>query len=245
MRPFLSKFESKKQELNAYFEFVLMAEHDIGERTYPLRGETVHFHLVKVLKANCFLMLYNLVEGSMTDAIDEVFEAITKQNCVFKELIPAYQRLWLAYQNGLVKIAAESAKAKNPAQNKIRKSLPHVLAQLESFQIMPFTDKDGTCYEHYKAYLKVMDASDWSGNLDARKMRELSEKYAFAVPERCDDLVKIKNIRNQLAHGEINFSEAGSELISELMRIKTNVLEYMEAILLNINEFIENDGFKI
>jgi MAE_28990/MAE_18760-like HEPN len=201
--------------------------------------------MVKVLKAHCFLIFYNMVEGSITEAIDEIFEAITKQNVCFKELIPAYQRLWLAYQTGLVKIAAENAKAKDPTKNKIGKSLPTVLGQLEYFKILTFTDKDENRYQNYRGYLKVVDSVDLSGNLDARKIRELAEKYAFSVPERCDDLLKIKNIRNQLAHGEIIFSEVSAISITELMEIKTNVLEYLEAILLNINEFIEKDGFKI
>jgi hypothetical protein len=245
MRPFLSKFNHRKQEIDAYFDFARRIEQDIDEKNYPLTGDEFHSNLVQLVKANCFMMLYNWIEGSITEAIDEIFEAITQQKVRFDALIPAYQRLWLSYQHGLVKIAAESAKAKDPTKNKIGKSLPNVLQQVQYFKILTFTDKEGIQYKNYRGYLKVVDTADLSGNLDARKMRELAAKYAFSVPERCDDLLKVKNIRNQLAHGEIIFSEAGTEPISRLMEIKANVLEYLEAILLNINEFIEKDGFKI
>jgi abortive infection bacteriophage resistance protein len=49
---------------------------------------------------------------------------------------------------------------------------------------------------------------------------KLAEKYGFSVPERCDELLKIKHIRNQLAHGEILFSEAGAISMIELMTMK-------------------------
>jgi hypothetical protein len=245
MRLFLSKWEDRKQEIEDYFHFLQALETSIDGKKYLLTSEETTQKVVKILKANCFMMLYNLVEGSITEAIDEIFEAITKQNVRFTELIPAYQRLWLAYQTGLVKIAAESAKAKDPTKNKIGKSLPTVLGQLEYFKILIFTDKDENRYQNYRGYLKVIDSVDLSGNLDARKIRELAEKYAFSVPERCDDLLKIKNIRNQLAHGEIIFSEVSAISVTELTNLKINVVGYIETILLNINEFIENDGFKI
>jgi MAE_28990/MAE_18760-like HEPN len=245
MSPFLAKFEERKQEINTYFDFVQVTEMDIDEKRYLLIAEEDAFKLVKSLKANCFLMLYNAVEGTITEAIDAIFEVISIQNIVFKDLIPAYQRIWLGYQHALVKIAAESAKAKDPTKNKIGKSLPAVLAQLEFFKILTFTDKENNSYQNYKGYLKVVDAADLSGNLDAKKMRELAEKYGFSVPERCDELLKIKHIRNQLAHGEILFSEAGAISMIELMNIKNNVFEYLELILLNINDFILNNRFKI
>ena len=245
MRLFLSKFENKKQEIERYFNFVRTVETLADEQTWVVMTEEESFNLIKVLKANCYLLLYNLVEGSVTEAIDAIFETISIQNIVFKELIPAYQKIWLLYQHGLVKIAAESAKSKNPAKNKIGQSLSNVLGQLEYFKILTFTDKDGTTYENYKGYLKVVDTADLSGNLDAKKMRELAEKYAFIVPERCDDLLKIKQIRNQLAHGESIFSDAGAISMKELFEVKKNVFEYMGTILLNINDLIQKDGFKM
>ncbi len=244
MRAFLSKFNYRKQEIYHYFHFVRSIEIDISEKKYILTIDDESFNLIKVLKANCYLMLYNLVEGSITEAIDAIFEAISIQNVCFKDLIPAYKKIWLSYQGGLVKITAESAKAKNPTKNKIGKSINEVLDNLAYFKIATFTDKDGTTHDNYKGYLKVTDSADLSGNLDARKMRELAEKYAFFVPERCDDLLKIKNIRNQLAHGEMIFSEAGIVYVQDLMDMKKNVFVYLETILLNINDFIENERFK-
>jgi MAE_28990/MAE_18760-like HEPN len=244
MRLFLAKFEDRTLEIHNYFEFVQTIEYDLDEKKYTFKNDEATFNLVKVLKANCFMMLYNLVEGSITEAIDAIFEAISLQNLRFDQLIPAYQRIWLAYQTGLVKITAESAKAKDATRNKVGKALPEVMRQLPYFKILTFTDKEGNTYKNYKGFLKVVDVADITGNLDARKMRELAEKYAFSVPERCDELLKVKNIRNQLAHGEIIFSEVGTVGCRELMQIKTNILDYLQTVLLSINDLIDSDSFK-
>jgi MAE_28990/MAE_18760-like HEPN len=244
MSLFLSTFEQRKQEIHPNFNFVQTIEIEIREKKYVLTIEDESFNLVKVFKANCYVMLYNRVEGAVTEAIDAIFAAISIQPVYFKDLIPAYKKIGLAYQQGLVKIAAESAKAKDPTKNKIGQSIAYVLDHLEFFKITTFTDKEGNTYDNYKGYLKVVDAADLSGNLDAKKRRDLAEKYAFSVPERCDDLLKIKKLRNQLAHGEILFGEAGAISMAELMDIKTNVFAYLEAILLNINDFITHNRFK-
>ena len=60
----------------------------------------------------------------------------------------------------------------------------------------------------------------------------------------CNDLVIVKTIRNQLAHGEISFSDAADHSIENLIDIKRNIFMYLEFILLNINDFIEKEGFK-
>jgi hypothetical protein len=42
MRPFLSKFNHRKQEIDAYFDFARRIEQDIDEKNYPLTGDEFH-----------------------------------------------------------------------------------------------------------------------------------------------------------------------------------------------------------
>ena len=109
------------------------------------------------------------------------------------------------------------------------------------------SDKDDNEFEDYKAYLKIIDISDISGNLDARKIRDdLGKMYDFNVPERCDDLRDVKNARNKLAHGEITFSQAGfDKTIPQFITMKDNVVEYLRVVLTNVDTFIARKGYKI
>lgn len=299
MSEFLSNFEDKKEDVDKYFNFVDFLENYTTEQgkklEYSMKGKIIVLTMddkqQKVLRANCYLMLYNLVEGSITEAIDAIFDAISTQNIHFQYLTHAYKKIWLAYKQGLVKITAESSNKpdpKNHAKNKVGKLLSEVLNHIEYFQIFTVRDKIGIIAENYRAYLKVVDATDISGNMDARKIREdLVKKYDFyQIPTEmskisanvadflmrlktkyeyteianlsewqkkcdellkleCNDLVTVKNIRNQLAHGEVSFSEAADHSIEHLINIKKNIFMYLEFILLNINDFIENEGFKM
>lgn len=251
MRPFLSNFDDRKDEITKYFNFIKFIEQYIASQGNVLSTNSGSFsmdqNLVKVLKANCYVMLYNLIEGSITEAIDAIFDTISLQNVHFKDLTHDYKKIWLNYQQGLVRITAESSNkkdAKEHTKNTVGQSLSDILNTLEYFKILTFTDQQKNIFENYKGYLKVVNATEISGNLDAAKVRTLAKTYGFSVPERCDDLLKIKNIRNKLAHGEMSFSDAGAILVEELIDIKKNVFVYLQSILLNINDFIEHDRFK-
>jgi ABC-type microcin C transport system permease subunit YejB len=145
--------------------------------------------------------------------------------------------MWLKYKFQLVE-------SKNK-QEKFDKKLSEILNDLAIFKILDYTDKTGIVYENYKGYLKTLDiSSEASGNLDARKIREIAKKYGFTVPEKCDELIDIKKFRNQLAHGEKTFSEIGREKsVVELIKINTRVIIYLRIILKNIRKFIDRKNY--
>jgi hypothetical protein len=191
MKPFLSNFEDKKSEIDRYFNFVDFLENYALEQgktlKYDFNGKTIATKIEdteqKMLRANCYMMLYNLVEGSITEAIDAIFDAISTQNVHFKYLTHAYKKIWLNYQECVVKITTESSNKidpKNHAKNKVNKPLSEILNRIEFFKILPVTDKAGAVAKNYSAYLKVVDSADISGNIDARKIRDdLAKKYDF------------------------------------------------------------------
>ena len=62
---------------------------------------------------------------------------------------------------------------------KVPTNLPDALQNLDIFKIHVFTDKDGNVFKDYEGYLKVIDSTGISGNLDARKIREDLSKKQF------------------------------------------------------------------
>ncbi|MBW4897644.1 hypothetical protein KZY62_03275 [Prevotella denticola] len=82
--------------------------------------------------------------------------------------------------------------------------------------------------------------NDISGNLDVRKINELTkslgidiESYKMKDKDRiANDFLSIKNKRNKLAHGEDSFSTIGSLLtLSDLRRYKDNVYVFLETVI--------------
>jgi hypothetical protein len=61
----------------------------------------------------------------------------------------------------------------------------------------------------------------FSGNIDAREIRETAKSYGFSdktdgmKTQNGNDLLKIKTNRNDLAHGDKSFSDVGKDASAE------------------------------
>lgn len=81
MQTVLIDFQERVEEINRYFAFLEKLEQetlqlsvlkDDGQReNIPLDSQ-----LIKTLKANSFLLLYNLVESSMRNAVTAIFDEL-------------------------------------------------------------------------------------------------------------------------------------------------------------------------
>ncbi|HAO47873.1 MAG TPA: hypothetical protein DCR35_00375 [Runella sp.] len=87
----------------------------------------------------------------------------------------------------------------------------------------------------------------FSGNVDAREIKRISEKYGFSCKTNAkktsngSKLLTVKSRRNDLAHGFISFQECGKEYsIQDLILIKKEVIAYISEILNNIQEYLDN-----
>jgi len=83
------------------------------------------------------------------------------------------------------------------------------------------------------------------GNLDADRVRELSAKYGFSHGTSRSTkggyhLVRVRQERNNLAHGLKSFKECGRDLtLDTLIEIKRQVVVYIRQILRNIQSFVD------
>jgi hypothetical protein len=91
----------------------------------------------------------------------------------------------------------------------------------------------------------------FSGNLDARKIREILSEYGVNVSEksrrsnRGADLITVKGARKNLAHGHKSFSEMGRDYTAEeLFEIQKRVYFYLKEVINDVNYYIENSQFK-
>ena len=94
----------------------------------------------------------------------------------------------------------------------------------------------------------------FSGNLDARKIREIANKYGFSCSIGAitledgtiqnfnrDHILTVKSRRNELAHGDYSFKDCGSNYtLQELMEIKIHVISYLRQVLEHIENYIND-----
>lgn len=88
MNSVFADFQTRSKEVEGYFRFVLrLAEEKVSLRAADSNEAeySTHEHeeLLKTLKATCYLLLYNLVESTMRNAVEAIFDELRTQGASF------------------------------------------------------------------------------------------------------------------------------------------------------------------
>ncbi len=212
----LEDFNKRSQEVSDYFAFLREVEQQQVKVVKDGNISNINTGLDKTLKATGYLLLYNLVESTMRNAIELIFDQIQTNNISFDNLKIEFKEL--IWKN-----------IKKRSASKLTRNITTLSRDIIS---------------------ESFDSNDlFSGNVDAKKIREIARIYGFSTSTNSEtrdgsDLESIKEIRNNLAHGFIPFSEVGSNLTAnELVRISERVIKYLRQILENINEYLEREEY--
>ncbi|KAF0250241.1 MAG: hypothetical protein FD167_354 [bacterium] len=236
-------FDKRKDELNKYFDFLSKLDKDKPTLHYSEKGvpdtHSVDSELEKILKANGFLLIYNLVESFCRNFIIEILTEIQGNNLTLEKLSEKAQKIWIGQ------------KVKNNEDNKTSSK------KLENlFYDMATHIFNNTVIEFSEIIKKIeteerFDAFGLSGSINADKIRKLALMYGFhhITPPKAEkageDLDQIKDFRNKLAHGRITFADCGKDKsVIDMIKYKNNAIEYLEGVLLNIEEYIKKRAFK-
>lgn len=217
------EFEKRVAEIDLYFELLEnLLKRDAklffaNKKTHRIKS--VDSELLKVMKANCFLLFYNLVESSIKQSLIYCYDTITSKGKQFHEFKDEIKAIWI----------------KQGHQNFKEKSSQTILSLINELNnnIVNITFTE----------------SEISGNLDGLKIRSFAEAIGFSsnVHYTTNNGVKlneVKNKRNNLAHGDISFAECGRRYTYEdLELIKKQVVSYLRQILRNIETFLTNENY--
>lgn len=222
MNTVLLDFNARAQEVNDYFIFLESLEKKTTKlavfdtpSTYKI--QSLDPELAKTLKANGFLLLYNLVESTMRNAIEAIFDEFKIQAVSFDHLRPKIKMIIL--QN-----------LKNRSPNKIYLTIN----QLSTDIITATFEREELFSGNVDAKLikETAEKYDFSYKTDAKKTKN------------GQNLVVIKRNRNDLAHGIKSFEEVGrDQTIEELLEIKEEVVEYLRQILENIRDYLDKKEY--
>jgi AraC-like DNA-binding protein len=207
----LDDFDERAKDVSDYLCFLRDLEQ--GQILLSKNGKIskIDSELDKSLKATGFLLLYNLIESTMRNAIQSIFDEINTQGVSFDKLRIELKRIIL--------------------QNVRKRDVDKVLEEITIISL------DMTKYGFSRDDL-------FSGNVDAREIKEIAKKYGFSSNTDRDtrdgiDLVSIKKNRNDLAHGFMSFKEVGKNTSAEnLVEISERVIKYLRQILGNIDEYL-------
>lgn len=169
-----------------------------------------------VLKSSLILMIYNVIEGTISNLLTELFDAIAKRNLKIEVLPNKLQSTIYTYH--LKKIGEDSKKLKE-------------FSMYDDMKICNIS------YLEISRYLKL-----FSGNLDARSIKNISKRVGIDLPDIIDEpcLLSVKSIRNKLAHGEAKFSNACQDITSvEIEEMCKKVEEYLNKVICEYEHFLD------
>ena len=221
-KTFFKEFQERSKEVSDYFLFVKDLEEDNiqlvveGDAEKPKIQER-YPKLSNTLKASAYLLLYNLVEYSMRNAIEAIFDELKSQKVPFDQIRPE-----------LKKIVLQNLKRQNPDK---------VLIQIRDISLDIIAvgfDKEELFSGNIDGLLIRKTAKNYG----------FSSRTDFAKTNDGIDLLSVKTNRNDLAHGVKSFTEVGKDKTAdELIEIKNKVVNYLRQILENIETYLANKEY--
>ena len=223
MRITLEIYQERIEEIELYFR----ALQDLYDT--QSREENYAFYngdFLKILKANALIMIYNLVESSIMGGILEIYDELKTSGYSYKDVTKEIQDIWFSFKFNQVY-------DKNAHYNSYRDKAVEIINAI--LQNEPL----------------VMDrkATDISGNLDAKKIREICSEHGitYTIEPECRGgivLEDVKNKRNQLAHGTTSFAECGRYYaLEDLEKIKNETIIFLNGILQGMKKYYQDKTF--
>jgi len=175
--------------------------------------------LNKILKSNMILMLYNLVESTMSNAIEEIHNNIHSNGVSFDLLKIELREVLVSY-----------LKSNSNAKDFVTKisSIANDIVKISFSKQKVFSGNVDS--------RKIQEISKQYG---------FDSKTDHTETKNGNCLLTIKSKRNDLAHGTYSFTEIGKEYTTEdLEKMKKEAINYLKEILNNIDKYLKNQDYK-
>lgn len=215
-------FNKRANDIQESFILISFIANIDSHKNQPIinTDHSIEFYVTQemqcALKAQFLIVLYNIVESTVCDCLNSFYDSIADDGLTFAELSDEMRAMWKNY----LKRTSNSDYQKN------------------DMELMGMTIR----FENL--------AINISGSLDIRKVFEVFSKHGCKLDETNRDrysnsFLIVKNKRNNLAHGNVSFSECGSNyLVSDLEKLKNDILDGMQEIVTQAKNYISNKEYK-
>lgn len=227
-------FEERKTEINSFFDFLEIMKIDITtEKVITIddnRSMKVSNDLQQIFKSQCILMLYNLIEGTVNKGIEYIFNAVNDKSLKYEDVHEKIKVIW--YKHHVPKLLNfEIDSLEHPAE--VIKFIENKYLTQIALDLAQFRKKNGSYFS--------------AGTLDSKAIRETILKSRFGIPFSGgeDALKEIKRIRNNLAHGEISYSNCTQYItFSDILTWKDKTYTFLGSYVNAIETYVTNESYK-
>lgn len=213
-------FNDRKNEIEFYYS--IMVEIDNGSANINTIDNRRFY---KIMKSNFLLMLYNLVEACIVSGMMEIYEDLKNNGCSYNQVIREIQDIW---SKSKINEIYGPATERTAYENRVRQIIQDITTNTP--------------------IVLSKDALGISGNLNARKIKEICDKHKirYRLQNQGESLERVKRERNSLAHGDVSFSDCARDLtIGDLEDIKDEVVQFLQDILNGMKDYYDQKLYKI
>ncbi|MCP4492191.1 MAG: hypothetical protein GY820_33515 [Gammaproteobacteria bacterium] len=223
MESVLNDFKERVKEIDEYINLLQMISQPFVEiRSQGKKANTINNVAIKAMKASCFLMLYNLVESSIRGSMIKLYEKMNFENQSLSDFDQFVKNPWINQRfKNLDPFSSHQLSYRNLIKSMIEEVLIASPVILDP-ELLPI-----------------------SGNLDARKIRELFDSHNIPTHVHYRsfhgaELNTVKDKRNALAHGSESFSDCGQQYsVQSIISIKRQTVIFLRRSLKNVQKYID------
>lgn len=179
------------------------------------------------MKSNVALMIYNLIEFTISGLMDNVYEKIKTHGLSYVDVNNDLQQLW---RQKMLHATKDLTANYSTILKKNREMIDHIL-QKKTLEL------------HVRDYVR-------GGNLDGAEIMKTLEAHGIVFNPsgknyRPEKLRFIKIKRNELAHGSISFTDAlRDSSINDIRSDKNIIFSFLEELIKATEHYCDNEGYK-
>lgn len=232
MKTFIVEFQERCKDVLEYLDLLKFMDSVATNKRKPIESESYQGTMIsylpnrdcqKILRANFYLIQYNLVESTLNTVISVVKDTINDERVPLNKLVT---RLILLHISGLYKDVTSQNRILEISKDLYQKTANKENVLLEKFGFNTSGNVD------YNYFQKVVGAIGCRGRLTIEENRVK------------DAMERTKDHRNKLAHGNWSFSDAGSMLtLSQIEEDYQRIYDYLNQSLHNLESFLDNKKY--
>lgn len=225
------EFSDRVDEINRYFQHLENITEKDAQLIFPNendRRENLNIRLGLTLKSGLVLLLYNLVEATISKCLGAIHQNLTDENISYFEMSDELQKIWLRYHYELLNDNSNN-NDRNVSQ---LQTMVEILSANKTIKIS-------------LADSKQLSESLYSGNLDAREIKKIAKKYGISFDLESKEVRFVEQMRNKLAHGEVSFEEGCRDRTIQYMKnVKDETITFIDTFANAVENFISERKYK-
>ena len=180
--------------------------------------------LIEILKANAYMIMYNLVEDTVRRIVSYIYTSINKEHLSFSNFNDTYQKLIRKYTFNL---------NGNPTAQKVAKKSAKLINDIlmgEDINI-------------------VSDNFKLSGNANLKSIEKVCRDHKIPitldyVDKYKDQLDNVKNVRNELAHGRVGFVAAThNKTVDDTYRCVQDIVVFLRYLMKKAEKLVNEKNY--